>query len=784
MRSTLRVSLLASLISCALAGTVGLPQSALAAEPQAAEARASYIVKFADPGLLYYAGGEGDLRATAPSAGRGFDPDSAAAKDYKAFLADKHAEQKAVLSARIGRPAEVTHEYIAAFSGVAMMLTPQEAAKVAATPGVIEVKLAGEEHLHTYRGPSFIGADTVWNGTSVPAGLGGGSRGQGVVIAVLDSGVNLDHPSFANDASCGFTAGNPKLLRALDCSTATGPGGTCNGPQPEDVEAGGSGHGSHTASTAGGNTLTLATTPAPPIPGGFSSISGVAPCAQVRTYKVCQTSSCSGAAIAAAIDNAILDRVQVINFSISGGEQPWADTDRRFLDATNAGIFVAASAGNTRPETPNPVGAVNHLGPWVTTVANSTHDCNTAGLGLASATGSTLPPPAGTQNIPLTPGGSCSPGVANANLPIRRDPANNFGCEPFAAGFFDGAAALIQRGPLAPGVACSFEIKINNAMAAGASVAVIWNHSAGAINMNTGNAALPAYSILQSEGQALADYITLNGAAGTTIDFTPAAVQGDVINGSSLRGPSRLVSVTKPDITGPGTNILAATGDFSTSVNYGRLTGTSMSSPHVAGAAALVRSVQTAWTPAEVRSAIMLTAALEGTMEDGTTPWTPDVVGTGRVDMTKAIRAGLIMNETFANYLAANPATGGDPATLNLPSMRNVACGTSCSWTRTMKNALPMGTTWNVTVETPKGVAVTVVPETFSFSGQGVTMIGDIFRNGFEDAVPLETEQLLITATPAAPLTDITFARVIFTEVDNKAPQSSMYVSVQSPPIQ
>ncbi len=781
MRSTLRVSMLASVIGAALIGSAWQPQVAFAAEGQSVEQRESYIVKFAEPGLLYYKGGIEGLRATAPKAeGTALEADSPAAIEYKEYLGEKKAVHTTAISNRIGRAVVPTHEYVAAYNGVAMMLTASEAAKVAATPGVIEVRLAGEERLHTYRGPSFIGADTVWSGVNVPPGLGGGTRGQGVVIGVLDSGVNSDHPSFANDTSCGFSAANPKLLSARDCAASAG--GVCTGPTPEDDEPAGSGHGSHTASTAGGNTLTSATIPLPPIPAGFSNISGVAPCAQVRTYKVCPASTCPGAAIQAGIENAILDGVDVINFSISGGTNPWTDFDRNFLDATNAGIFIAASAGNTRAETPNPVGAVNHLGPWVTTVANSTHDCNTAGSGGLSATGSTQPPPAGTQNLVLTPGGSCDPGVAAPNLPIRRDPTNNFGCEPFPAGFFNGSAALIQRGPVTtPPTACSFEVKINNAAAAGAAVALIYNHSAGVINMATGGASLPAYSLLQVDGDALVAYMATNGAGGTTVNFTPAAAQGDVINGSSLRGPSSLVSVTKPDITGPGTNILAATGDASSQINYGRLTGTSMSSPHIAGAAALIRSVQTAWSPAEVRSAMMLTASRPGFQEDGTTPWNADIVGSGRIDLTKAVKAGLLMNETFSGYLAANPATGGNPATLNLPSMRNVACVGSCAWTRTMKNALTVPTTWNVTVETPAGVTLAVVPNTFSFTGQGPSMIGDLFRSGFEDAPPIETQQIVITATPTQTLTNMTFARVIFTEANGRAPQSSMFVSIRNP---
>ena len=119
-----------------------------------------------------------------------------------------------------------------------------------------------------------------------------------------------------------------------------------------------------------------------------------------------------------------------------------------------------------------------------------------------------------------------------------------------------------------------------------------------------------------------------------------------------------------------------------------------MSSPHAAGAAALIRAVHPTWTAPEVKSALMMTAFQGGTKENGSTPWDADDVGNGRVDLTRAARAGLVMHETFANFLAANPATGGDPKTLNLPSVRNMNCTPSCTWTRTVRNTRNVPSNW------------------------------------------------------------------------------------------
>ena len=235
--------------------------------------------------------------------------------------------------------------------------------------------------------------------------------------------------------------------------------------------------------------------------------------------------------------------------------------------------------------------------------------------------------------------------------------------------------------------------------------------------MNTvGQPAVPAYSIEQAGGDALVAFVDANPAA-ATFDFVP---QGDILTDFSLRGPiaGTLANLTKPDITGPGESIYAAVPTSVVSDGYASISGTSMSSPHAAGAATLVRAVQPSWTPAEVKSALMMTAFTGGTKENGTTPWDADDVGHGRLDLTRAARAGMVMNETTANFLAANPGSGGDVRTLNLPSLRNVSCSPTCQWTRTVRNTLTTPSTWTATgIAGNPGFGITVSPDTFSFTG-------------------------------------------------------------------
>ena len=314
---------------------------------------------------------------------------------------------------------------------------------------------------------------------------------------------------------------------------------------------------------------------------------------------------------------------------------------------------------------------------------------------------------------------------------------------PFPANFFSGAVALIRRGN------CTFTEKITNAFNAGAAMVVIRNNQPGTVNMDTtGQPNVPAYSCDQTPGDALAAFVDAN-PTNTTVNFTLHGVgssQPDVLADFSLRGPdpAPYQDITKPDITGPGVSIYAA---FPIDLGaYGTISGTSMATPHTSGSAALVRAVHSDWTVPEVKSAIMMTSFNGGTKEDGTTPWDADDVGTGRLDLTKAALAGLVMDETTQHFLDANPNTGGDPKTLNIPSLRNMECTPSCTWTRTVRNTVASATSWTATgtAITP-GFTVEVSPSSFSFTGG----LG-------------ETQELTITATPNTNLTSaVAFGEVV-----------------------
>src|SRR5215475_2633948 len=697
--------------------------------PADKDGRFRYMIKFAEKGVLH--------RQTRP-AGQRLQMNSPQAQTLRAQVMTEQAGHIQSMNRALRRELNVSHYFLVTHSGIAAAMTPEEAQAVRGLPGIKSVERERLYHTTTFRSPEFIGANQIWDGTAVPPGSSA-TKGEGIIIAMLDTGLDPTHPSFANDPACGHgTTEPPKLVSVLDCSS-TDVTGLCNGPDPTDqVE-----HGTHTSSTAGGNTVGTDATPPPVLP-----ISGVAPCASIRSYKVCPTNNCPDADIEAGQNSVLIHGdCKVLSFSISGGEDPWNENDESqdFLNIVDNDVLVSAAAGNTGAD-PDPVGKVNHRGPWNFTVAASTKD-QVLFDGVISASGPGSPPP-DTQNIGFTKGSASPDGTPLTDFPIRHFLGQtNEGCtsEPtqFPPGFFDGSVALIHRG------GCTFTEKITNAFNAGAAMVVIRNNQPGTVLMDTtGQPNVPAYSCDQTPGDALVAFVDAN-PNDATVNFSlhgSAASQGDVLADFSLRGPdpAPYQDIQKPDITGPGVLIYAA---FPIDLGaYGTISGTSMSSPHNAGSAALVRAVHGDWTVSEVKSALMMTSFNGGTKEDGTTPWDADDVGTGRVDLSKAALAGLVMDETTQHFIDANPNAGGDPKTLNVPSVRNMECTPNCTWTRTVRNTLTSPTSWTATgtAITP-GFTIDVQPSSFSFTGG----LG-------------ETQELTITATPN---TDLTSA-VAFGEVE------------------
>ena len=272
-----------------------------------------------------------------------------------------------------------------------------------------------------------------------------------MLIGVLDTGIWPEHPSFSDPDPSG-KAYAPPSGGPYPCdfgNTAWNPNDapfTCNnkligayefldtykvavGLLPEEFDSARDyeGHGTHTSSTAAGN----AGVDASIFGVDRGTISGIAPRAQVIMYRVCADEGCYSSDSAAAAEQAILDGVNVINFSISGGSNPFSDVvSQAFLDAYNAGVFVAASAGNAGPG----ADTTDHREPWVATVAASTGPRAFQTTATISGGGTSLE----LTGTSLTAAGGPAPVYVSATDPLCLD--------PYAPGSVTGMIVVCERG--------------------------------------------------------------------------------------------------------------------------------------------------------------------------------------------------------------------------------------------------------------------------------------------------------------------------------------------------
>ncbi|MGH9031457.1 MAG: S8 family serine peptidase [Acidimicrobiia bacterium] len=704
------------------------PASAATARLKDAEA-GIFIVRFAEEPLASYEGGTAGLARTKPNAARGeqLNVESAPARAYLSHLGDERAEAMARIEEAIGRQVEVDYVYDVIINGFAAYFMPEEAITVAGLRGVANVEPDEIHELHTDNGPGWIGAPSIWSGDAT----GVATQGEGVIVGVIDTGINPSNPSFADIGPVdGFDHTNPKGAFVGVCDPAEpafDPTFPCNDkligawdtilPQdsPDNDARDTVGHGSHTASTAAGNVVD-ATVFAPATPGLSITrqISGVAPHANIIAYRACCTSS----GLNGGIQQAVIDEVDVINFSIGGGStNPWADSVAiGFLNAREAGVFVATSAGNDGPG----AGTAGSPGdaPWILTVAATTHDRNISNT-LTGFTG-------GASALADIVGKGFTGPFGPAPIVLAADFGDNLCLEPFPAGTFSGQIVLCDRG-----IAGRVE-KGANVLAGGAGGYILANDEASASTLNSDPHVLPGVHISFADAEVLKAWlatatdpmVSISGVDG--VDEDPSFA--DIMASFSSRGPNPQMDVIIPSVGAPGLDIIAAhgQGDPSPPV-WDIVSGTSMASPHAAGSAALLTALHPDWTPDEIQAALMTTAASGVVQEDGVTPATPFDVGAGRIDLASAANAGLVLDETTANYLAADPTTGGDPKTLNLPNLADSQCLGTCSWTRTV--TATTDASWTASTTGGPGLAISVTPSAFSLTAgqtQELTITADV----------------------------------------------------------
>jgi minor extracellular serine protease Vpr len=559
---------------------------------------------------------------------------------------------------------EVRYRFARSVNAFSAFLTPADASRIAALPDVVRVVRASRVSPSLRSSVPFIGAPRVWKDH--------GARGRGVVVAVIDSGIDYTHANFGGSGVPGdYNSNNPSVIEPGSFPTAKVVGGfdlvgdrgydpfdddpTNDRPSPDpdpldrdDTDAGG--HGSHVAGICCGR-------------GVRRSIGkGVAPLAKLMAFKVFDEGATTADVVIAAIERAIdpngdgntRDAADVINMSL-GEDYTVSDVDAEALAAVDEiGTIVVSSAGNASNQ-PN-LGSAYVAGtpgnvPTVIGVASMIDQFEARRLTVVQPAGIELP--AGgpvvfqdwsvpyTDNIttPIVDAREFDPPADPTGQPA---PTDRILCDsvprqsPFA-----NKIALIFKGPQAEGD-CFVEDKVINAQQAGAIAVVLWDGFGGIPSVlgtggNESQVTIPVVDLSGTDSEVIAATASPNAPATyndvevwTRIGATATVIPGyeDRLSSFTSEGPTRYTSALKPDISAPGDAITSTqAGSGTGSLTIG---GSSMASPHVAGVAALLREIHPNLGPQEIKALLMNQATHRVRNLDGT-PAPATVMGAGRV---------------------------------------------------------------------------------------------------------------------------------------------------------
>ncbi|KAK7274633.1 hypothetical protein RIF29_15729 [Crotalaria pallida] len=627
----------------------------------------------------------------------------------------------------------LVYSYTKSFNAFAAKLAEDEGNKLSAMEEVLSVFPNQYRKLHTTRSWDFLGlpltAKRKLNSES------------DTIVALLDTGVTPEFQSFKDDGfgpppakwkgTCdlyaNFSGCNKKIIGAkyfkLD-----------GNPDPSDILSpiDMDGHGTHTASTAGGNLVPNASL--------FGLAKGTArgavPSARLAIYKVCWLSNgCADMDILAAFEAAIHDGVDVISISIGGGNANYVQDSIAIgaFHAMRKGIITVASAGNDGPN----MATVTNNAPWIVTVAAS---------GIDRDFKSTIELGSG-KNVSGAGVSAFNPKQKQYPLVNGIDAARNSDTKENAKFCFeDSLDPKKVKGKL---VYCRLgtwgtEAVVKGMGGIGAIVESEQFLDVAQIFM------APATIVNNSIGETITNYIQSSRSPSAVIHKSHEVKKpAPFVASFSSRGPNPgSLHVLKPDIAAPGINILASytlkksltglKGDTQFS-EFTLMSGTSMSCPHVAGVAAYVKSFHPDWTPAAIRSAIITTAK---PMSQKVEKEAEFAYGAGQVNPTRAVSPGLIYDmDDFAyvqflchegyngsslsvlvgspvNCTSLLPSFGYDA--INYPSMQLSAKSSKDTtvgiFKRRVTNVGPAPTIYNATIKAPKGVEITVKPTNLNFT--------------------------------------------------------------------
>ncbi|MFF5979484.1 S8 family serine peptidase [Streptomyces olindensis] len=743
-------SLLAPTLVAGLALAQGAPVQAAPDRPdQNTFSAGTYLVQLDDMPVATYS-------KTAPAQGKRLNTRSQEVRDYLGHL--KREREEVLDEVKGVRPA-IVYQYV--LNGFAAKLTARQAAELAHTPGVVSV--VRNEMLQPAvaagAGGAATTATTRTTGGSLPvpdtaAFLGlkardglyskipGGQRraGEGLIIGVLDYGIDTNNPSLQAlleprpDAeviakkwkgSCDpgedrahLVTCNNKVIGAQYFRAGLDDPQDTDWSSPMDADS----HGTHTATIAAGDIDVPATVP----DSGISDrISGLAPAARIAAYKVCWSVGCPNVDIIAGFDKAVADGVDVINYSIGGGNGDPATSPvyQAMFNAARAGVFVSTSAGNDGP------GTVTNNVPWVATVAASRHDTGyrmTVTLGNGESFDGAGVSALAVKSAPLVDAEKAArSGVDAAQAEL---------CKPdtLDAAKVRGAIVLCKRGDnLRPDK--SAQVK-----AAGGVGMVLYNANATDEKMAEAHT-VPSIHVDSAAGRAIKGYADRSMGATAELGAARAVKQlGPQIAGFSSGGPDLTSGgdLIKPDMAAPGVDIVAGTvpGSPDYKGEQGMMSGTSMAAPYVAGLVLLLRQLHPDWSPMELKSALMTTATTKDSAgkpirrAGADSLATPLDYGAGQVLPNRADDPGLVYDSTSADWIAYSCSLGEhpvaadgsnacatakkiDPSDLNSPTISVGDVVGRQTVTRTVTNIGGTTGVYTATLQTPPGYKATVSPK-------------------------------------------------------------------------
>ncbi len=671
------------------------------------------------------------------------------------------------------------HDYTFAFNGYSAILTEDQVEAIKLQKNTVLVMEDQWRYPQTDSSPDFLGL-TVRGGA-----YDRGYTGEGVVVGVIDTGIWPEHASFADDGSypapptgplpCDFgnTAHNPndapftcnnKLIGAYQMLATYR---ALIGADPDEFDSArdDNGHGTHTASTAAGNADVDASMYGLPV----GTISGIAPRAHIIAYKGLGNLGGFTSDLAAAIDQAVADGVDVINYSIGGGAGAPSADELAFLFAADAGVFVATSAGNSGPGVAT-VGNPATM-PWVTSVGASTQSRffeGTITLG----------------NGKKYKGASLTPGLDHWTPLVNAASAGDELCTPSYLGgglnpaVVSGKIVLCLRGAVG-------RADKSLAVFEAGGVGMILYNANDVDNLFTDTHWVPSVHIDNTPGLKIKAYIASASNPKAKIETrddhhcdegpdnrhhghhedecgpnTSKWKNAPTMTIFSSRGPNPVAEdIIKPDITAPGLQILAGNSPFPDPGTYpGELfqgiAGTSMSSPHVAGVYALLKQAHPEWSAAMAKSALMTTAYQDVKDNDRVSKADPFDMGSGHINPGGRWRRGsitepgLVYDAGLFEYAAfscgmewglfspgscAFLESIGVPSqayNLNYPSIGVATVVGSQTVMRTVTSIASRTETFKAKVIAPAGYSVTVTPNQLTLNpGDSATFEVTITNN-------------------------------------------------------